>query len=66
MSGALDLTGLDATEVSWSDNPEKSTDLYAVAPAGSISVTEGANDGRSCCGGGCGGRPIQWCCINCH
>ncbi|GLY20433.1 hypothetical protein ACIBCR_26345 [Micromonospora echinospora] len=66
MNGPLDLTALDLDEVSWTEQTDETTNLYAVAPTGSISVTEGANDGRSCCGGGCGGRPIQWCCINCH
>ncbi|BCJ70371.1 hypothetical protein [Polymorphospora rubra] len=66
MGGALDLSDLDAADISWVDGDEQSTGLYAVAPVGSVAVTEGASDGKSCCGGGCGGRPIQWCCINCH
>ncbi|MEU5551980.1 hypothetical protein ABZ738_19610 [Micromonospora sp. NPDC047793] len=68
MSGALDLSDLDATDISWADGDEQSTGLYAVAPVGSVVLTEGASDGKTCGGGscGCGGRPISWCCVNCH
>ncbi|MGC5030306.1 hypothetical protein [Micromonospora sp. DT229] len=68
MKGPLDLTALDITEVSWTEQGEESNNLYAAAPTGSVAVTDGATDGRSCgCSGcGCGGRPIQWCCVNCH
>lgn len=67
MKSQLDLTALDIAEVSWTEQGDEGSNLYAAAPAGTIAVTDGANDGRSCGCSSCGcGRPIQWCCVNCH
>ncbi|MET8066177.1 hypothetical protein [Micromonospora sp. NPDC005313] len=71
MKGPLDLTALDITEVSWAEQGGESNNLYAATPTGSVEVTDGAIDGRSCgctCGGcSCAGRPSHtWCCVNCH
>ncbi|MEU6074028.1 hypothetical protein [Micromonospora sp. NPDC047074] len=64
---ALDLADIDADSVSWQGGVQ-GEDLYGIAPAGSITLAEGANAGRTC--GGCIGcgcsRPISWCCAGCH
>ncbi|MEU6074029.1 hypothetical protein [Micromonospora sp. NPDC047074] len=64
---ALDLADIDAGSVSWQGGVQ-GEGLYGIAPAGSVTLSEGADAGRTCGGGcnACGGRPISWCCVNCH
>ncbi|MFI6268537.1 hypothetical protein [Micromonospora zamorensis] len=69
MSGTtlIDLSDLDTTSIAWSDGSGDASDLYTLAPAGGVAVSDGPANGRSCCGGPCGlGRPIAWCCVGCH
>lgn len=64
---SIDLSDLDTADVSWlSDDDEAS--LYGLAPAQGIAIVQQAGNGKTCgSGGGCVcGRPITWCCVNCH
>ncbi|WBC08562.1 hypothetical protein [Micromonospora sp. WMMA1947] len=65
---SIDLSDLDTTAVSWSGvGDEASAGLYAMPTAGGITLTDPSAMGKGSCGGAaCQGRPIQWCCVNCH
>ena len=53
-NASIDLSDLDTTAVSWSG-------------AGGNTLTDPSAMGKGSCGGAaCQGRPIQWCCVNCH
>lgn len=64
---SIDLSDLDTADVSWLGDDD-AVGLYSLAPGAGIAITENPGNGKGCCSsGGCVcGRPISWCCINCH